>query len=427
MTARRSPVPTDPRNAARRVRELALESGFDLVGIARAETLLPERDRYLDWLEAGKQGEMRWMNKEYTRASTDPATALPGVRSVVAVAMSYWSGPRPASGRDRGLVARYAWGHDYHAEFGARLESVTSAMSAELGATSRWFVDIGPAMDKAWAARSGIGWQGKNTNILTEGCGSFVLLGEILTDLDLEPDLPLQRDCGSCRLCVVACPTGALDGSYSIDARRCISYLTIEHRGPIALELRPLMGAWVFGCDICQDVCPPTMERFLSSSVDRRAWTGVMRRTLAADPTAAAEPIGSSHSAHARRPLVAAGTRPDLDLIWLLTLTHEQYLEAFRGTAIRRAKPWMLRRNACIALGNIGGAGAASHLLAAVLGDEHPVVRGHAAWAVGRLAERNVAYEANALAAALEAETDGGVRSEIARAVDVISGRIEMP
>jgi epoxyqueuosine reductase len=404
---------------------------------------------------------MQWMTPAHAERSSDPASILPSAESVVCVGMSYWAGHRRPGNGQMGKVARYAWGADYHAVIGDRLERLAASLRAEFGGESRWYVDTGPMMDKALAARSGLGWYGKNTNILTEEFGSWVLLGEIITTVHLPADEPLQKDCGSCRLCVVACPTGALGPEYAIDANKCISYLTIEHRGSIPVELRPAIGSWVFGCDICQDVCPPTMEPHLQSPSERRQWAHEVRQLVAggssavrhqptpadrdtrthdADargparnlaPTSTALPPASPSTAPPGRggappPLFEHGTKQEYDLRWLLHLTHEQYLNAFRGSAIRRAKVWMLRRNAAVALGNTGDASCLADLGTALRTDEHPLVRGHAAWAVGRIGQREAAQAARqALDEALHLEADADVRREITAALQAVSRHID--
>jgi len=238
-----------------RVKQQALACGFDAVGITPATVLEPERERYLRWIEEGRQGQMRWIDSTWAERSADPRTLLPEARSVICVALSYHSRPLGQRPAGYGRMARYAWTRDYHQVVGEKLARLCSTL-ADLGGRSRPFVDTAPAMDKALATRAGIGWQSKNTNVLSRRWGSFTYLGGVVTDLELLPDRPAQDGCGRCTACVRACPTGALKGDYTIDARLCISYLTIEHRGPIPRELRPLMGAWVVGCDICQDVCP---------------------------------------------------------------------------------------------------------------------------------------------------------------------------
>jgi epoxyqueuosine reductase len=411
--------------AATRIKQLGRQAGFDLCRITTASPLHLERARYLEWLAEGRHGSMQWMSPERARRSTEPSDALPAAKSVVCVGMAYWAGHRRPSGTLTGRIARYAWGRDYHAVIGERLEQFVAALRAEFTAESRWYVDTGPMMDKALAARSGLGWYGKNTNILTEKFGSFVLLGEIITTLELPVDEPLQRDCGSCRICMVACPTGALGPDYSMDAGRCISYLTIECRDAIPVEFRSAIGNWVFGCDICQDVCPPTMAPYLNSGDERRAWAGQVRQLVAHaqlpshlpanDGTLSAAAETTSH------PLFRSGVRQEIDLRRLLRLTHAEYLEAFRGTAIRRAKVWMLRRNAAVALGNVGDETCIGDLTSALRGDEHPIVRGHAAWALGQIGLRTGERPARvALREALLHEQDPTVRQEIIVAREVL-------
>jgi len=425
-----------PRALARRVKTLAREEGFDLVRIAPAGDLHQARARYLAWLAAGRQGDMRWMTPERAARSASPAASVPDARSVITLGLGYFRG-EPSRRPGYGRVARYAWGRDYHDVVGSMLRRLAGRIEAEVGGAWTRFVDTGPAMDKAFAAAAGLGWYGKNTNILTPALGSWVLLGEIITDLALEPDAPLTQNCGSCCLCQIACPTGALDVDYSIDARRCISYLTIEHRGPIPLELRPAIGSWVFGCDICQEVCPPTMRPYLTTAADTRRWAERVRVEVRAArgrhlPAAAAtaRPVAGDTAGDIPPDSHRLGndSHADLDLVWLLTLTHQQYLDAFRGTAIRRAKVWMLRRNAAVALGNVGDDHHVAPLAAALALDEHPLVRGHAAWALGRLAQRHAADDAGIhLRKALSAEPDASVTDEISRALETAKGARAVP
>ncbi len=247
----------------------ALHAGFDAVGICTAEVLQPERDRYLAWIERGRHADMRWITHEWAIRATDPKTLMPGARSVVCVALSYAGPPAGENRSGGGRIARYANGPDYHQVMGAKLQTVATDVAA-LGGHSRSFVDTAATMDKALATRAGLGWQGKNTNLLNRSLGSFLFLGGLVTDLALEPTAVPVDGCGSCRACVAACPTGALHGDYTIDAGLCISYLTIEHRGPIPRSLRPLIGDWVFGCDICQDVCPVVTQHQDSAYPDAR-------------------------------------------------------------------------------------------------------------------------------------------------------------
>lgn len=403
---------------ARKVKRIGREAGFDLVRICDANVLDPERDRYLAWIEQGRHGEMRWITPDRAVASADPHTVVPGARSVISVAMAYGAHSSPRAPSMQGKIARYAWGEDYHQVLGDKLRCYVESLCSAFGGQHRWCVDTAPQMDKGWAARSGLGWYGKNTNILTEKFGSFVLLGEIITTLELKVDPPIARDCGSCRLCVVACPTGALNAEYSIDSRLCISYLTIEHRGPIPRELRSAIGRWVFGCDICQDVCPPSMAPYLRSPEQRRSWALGLRRAVdGSDDTKADD--GELAASPPFNALYPDSIRPSIDLVWLLRLSHDQYVEAFRGSSIKRAKDWMLRRNAAIALGNVGNESAIEALSESLCNDEHPIVRGHSAWALDRLADRFDVREKTdrVLECALNTETDTAAREEIVTAL----------
>lgn len=256
----------------RYVKSAALQCGFDAVGICHADVLEPERARFLKWIESGCHAGMRWITRDWIDKSSDPALFLPDARSVVCVAVSYGGTPAGRSPAGSGRVARYAQGRDYHELLLEGLEALTLQL-ADLGGHFRPFVDAAPTMDKALAVRAGIGWQGRNTMVLSSELGSFTFLGGLVSDLDLEPDQPQNDGCGACRLCVRACPTGALKGDYTIDAGLCISYLTIEHRGSIPRSMRSSIGDWVFGCDYCQDVCPPTTRlqdaSFPSRKVER--------------------------------------------------------------------------------------------------------------------------------------------------------------
>ena len=205
-----------------------------------------------------------WYTEARVRRGSDPQELLPGARSIIAVGMSYYA---PDDGSDRspgeeGKVARYAWGDDYHQVMKDRLKTLVEGLSTRLDRPirARWYVDDGPMLDRAAAERAGIGWFGKNTNILSPSHGSWIFLGQVITDLELEPDAPSKKTCGDCVRCIDACPTGAIVDAYVIDNTRCISYLTIENRGSIPRHLRSLMYDWVFGCDICQDVCPVNVK-----------------------------------------------------------------------------------------------------------------------------------------------------------------------
>ncbi|HEX7078240.1 MAG TPA: tRNA epoxyqueuosine(34) reductase QueG [Candidatus Eisenbacteria bacterium] len=341
-----------------RIRAEALRLGFDAVGFARAEEH-PDGARLTAWIEAGRHGTMRWMAREPSRRA-DPRVLLSGARTVISVAAAYYRGDWPAEGGGgaaarggpRGRVARYAWGRDYHKRVKRRLVRLARAVR-EMGVGGAWLaaVDTRPMLDRAWAERAGIGWIGKNTNVILPAAGSWFFLGEIVTAIEVAADPPASNHCGTCARCLPACPTGAIVAPYTLDARRCISYLTIEHEGPIPLELRPLIGARVFGCDDCQEACP--WNRF-------------------AVPTA--------HPDFAERP-----EQQTPELIPLLALDDAAFRARFEGTAIRRAGRNRFVRNVAVALGNLGDPRAVPALTRASVEDPDPDVREHAAWALARI------------------------------------------
>jgi epoxyqueuosine reductase len=246
------------------LRRRALDEGFDLVGIAAAGEAsgAPHLRR---WLDAGRHGGMAWMARTVTLRE-DPRRILPGCRSVVAVAMSYRTDRQPSSSHrgaadGRVWISRYAWGRDYHRVLKRGLVRLGRWLGEQRpGATWRACVDTAPVLEREWAARAGLGWIGKNTSLLNRRFGSELFLGLLLTDLEVDPDAPVPEHCGRCTACLDACPTGAFPEPRVLDARRCIAYLTIEHRGPVRAELRPAMGDMVAGCDVCQEVCPWTIR-----------------------------------------------------------------------------------------------------------------------------------------------------------------------
>ena len=296
----------DPARLARDLKAEARRIGFDGVGIARAEKLDTEARRLETWLmegrHGGSDGAMTWMERNFDKR-VDPRELVPGAESVVSVCVSYFQPHRRpgGGGPEAAKISRYAWGDDYHDVLKEKLAELFDWLDREAGGVGgRAFVDSAPVLDKAWAQRAGLGWQGKNTNLLTRTHGSFVFLGELIVDVPLEPDAPFRADhCGSCTRCLDACPTGALDAPYQIDGSRCISYWTIEHRGPdLPEDLASEFGTWAFGCDICQDVCPwtkfsqPTRDaRFLPrpgvtdtparewAEIDIEAWRERFRRS----------------------------------------------------------------------------------------------------------------------------------------------------
>jgi epoxyqueuosine reductase len=331
------------------VKRAALDAGFHKVGIARAAPLDPQPlDRVL---AAGAEADMAWLRTQRAER-LDPARLLPGVRSVVALAVSYLeegdaAAPQPPEGR----VARYARGRDYHAVMKRKLKAFVAALhERDPGARAFASADVAPVMEKAWAERAGVGWVGKNGCLITTDLGSWVVLATVLLDRDLEADAPHPQHCGSCEACIPACPTGAIPAPGFVDARRCISFQTIERRGPIPSEVADRTGPWAFGCDDCQTVCP---------------WN----RAVAArcDPELRARP----------------GQR-GLDLDSLLALTFDDYRRRFYGTALARARYDGLLRNAVLAAGHAGDA-ARLPAIRALLDSPFEGVREAARWAVARL------------------------------------------
>jgi epoxyqueuosine reductase len=333
-----------------RARTLALEVGFDLAGVASPDPP-PELLHFARWLARGHAGEMAYLTSQADRRS-DLRVAFPWARSVIAVGLQYDT-PHPYSTEAEAdaWIARYAWGDDYHDVLKALLERLVERLSSEVGPfQARTYVDTGPIVERAYAAAAGLGAWGKNTCLLHPEHGSWFFLGEAVTDLPLVPDAPRPDMCGSCTACLDACPTGALPAPYELDATRCISYLTIEVKGAIPEDRREGLGRHVFGCDICQDVCPWNRKR----------------RHRGGAPF---EP---------RDGLVA----PDLE--GLAGLSDEAFRETFRRSPVKRAKRRGLLRNVAVALGNSGDR-AKRPILERLAADEDPLVREHARWALARL------------------------------------------
>ncbi|MEE9133894.1 MAG: tRNA epoxyqueuosine(34) reductase QueG [Gemmatimonadota bacterium] len=381
----RSPLPTHPSlSPSQAIKRRAFALGFDLVGIAPAERPA-HADVYLDWLERGYGGEMAYLERsDAVRRRLDPAEALPGARSIVIVAMNYHNGDDgPTDDPSRPVIARYARGTDYHNVFEEKLEQLADSLREVTGddSATRCYVDYGPVLERDHAQRAGLGWIGKNTVLINPEIGSYVFLGEILTDACLQPDDPFLPDhCGTCERCIEACPTGAIVGPRELDARLCISYLTIELRGPIPRELRPLIGNRVFGCDICQEVCP---------------WNRGIPET--------GEPRFKPRD---------NVTGPEL--AEFLHLDEEQFRERFEDTPLSRGKRRGFLRNVATALGNWGHPAAVPPLVSG-LNDVEPLVRGHAAWALGQVGTPEAR---RALEARLEMEAELWVREEIGLALE---------
>ncbi|HEY5476450.1 MAG TPA: tRNA epoxyqueuosine(34) reductase QueG [Tepidiformaceae bacterium] len=375
--------------ARARIQELARGEGFPLTRFASAEPISGSREAALARLREGRLEGLGWITDEWLTRATDPDRFLPGARSVVLVALPYkGSDAVPTDGATRGRVARYSRGRDYHRVFEKKLRRVAKAIRKELGAETRATVDYGPLLERPLAAAAGLGWLGKSTMLLTPGFGPWMLLGAVATDLDLRPDEPLKKTCGACTRCLVACPTGALspEGNF-LDARLCISYHTIENRGPIPRELRAKFGDWIFGCDDCLEACP----------------VGATSN--------AAYPDLSPQSLDDARPALAE----------LLALDQAGFEARYRGHAIMRTKRDGFLRNVCVALGNVGTAADLS-ALGSALSDSSPLVRGHAAWAVGHLGARlGSAAAGKMLADGLQVETEATVREELECALRELS------
>lgn len=244
------------QSLTQKIKSQARELGFSKVGIARADILTEEGKHLQEWLNRRYQGTMDWMERNVEKRM-DPRNIVPHAKSVISVAMNYYAGVPHTDSPEIGKISRYAWGDDYHILVTARIQTLVDCIKQEKpDANAKAYVDTGPAMDKAWAVRAGVGWLGKHTNVITKDYGSWVFLGEIILDVELEYDEPIADFCGSCRACIDACPTHAIVEPYVLDATKCISYLTIEHKGEIPGELKPKFENWIYGCDICQDVCP---------------------------------------------------------------------------------------------------------------------------------------------------------------------------
>jgi len=331
--------------------------GFALLAVAPPTVLDEARAAACDASTAGLLDGLGWMTPAWLDRATDPGTFLPGARSVLLLALPYRPGTPPAADANtasRGRIAAYAAGRDYHRVFEKKLRRVARFVRDDLGASARPTVDYGPLLERPLAAAAGLGWLGKSTMLLVPGLGPWVLLGAIATTLDIAPGTPLRKSCGSCSRCISACPTGALaPEGHLLDARLCISYHTIENRGPVPRELRPRFGAWIFGCDDCLSSCP----------------------------------VGAASTEAAPELLPAAPDDAHPELAPLLRLSEEAFVERYRGRAIMRARRDGFLRNVCIAIGNVGVHDDLPALLAA-LDDAAPIVRGHAAWAIARLLER---------------------------------------
>jgi epoxyqueuosine reductase len=407
--------------------ERANALGFDLCGVVRAEQF-PELEQFTDWLELGYGGEMAYLQDARRRA---PETVMADLRSVIVCALNYNTAPPYStvtaasrnSDEPRGWISRYAWGDDYHEVLWHKLNALVAALREEIAEpfSARAYADTGPVAERVFAKHAGLGWLGKNTLLLNKKLGSWFFLGVIFTSLDLTPSVvsadAAPRDlCGSCRRCLDACPTDALVKPYVMDARRCISYLTIELRGVIPEEFREGIGWQVYGCDICQDVCPYNRaapvtemkafeprtchsEQSKESALSENAVEKQIHRAKLArwrrDPRANTA-LGMTGSKIHQNNERSAGTHPQESLLlprleWLAEMSQEEFRKVFRGSAMKRTKWAGLVRNACIALGNSGirasdeGFARIVSLLRRLTASENLGITESARWALSRI------------------------------------------
>jgi epoxyqueuosine reductase len=361
-----SAVATSPRDVKAQLVTFARGIGFDGCRVATCASP-PHAADFRDWLSNGAAGEMNYMQRGEEKRC-DPQQVLPGARSVIVFALNYWQGgsdavrqlpdPRtapksfgtvPTLNVANGRVARYAWGDDYHDVIAEKLAKVDDFLR-QFGGKQKCYVDTGPVLERDHAAKAGIGWHGKSTMLIDPKLGTWFFLAEILTTLELPPDPPQQDRCGTCERCMTACPTGAITSPHRLDARRCISYLTIELKTSIPPEFRPLIGDRIFGCDACLDACP--WNRFAEVSRE---------------------------SSFAARPATVGMTLRDY-----LELSDEQFRDLFRKSPIKRIKRRGFMRNVCVALGNVGDLGDLPALQRASA-DPEPLISEHAAWAIERI------------------------------------------
>ena len=336
--------------------------------------------RLREWLALGMHGSMQWMERSAGRRA-DPGLVVPAARSVLIVTRSYWTGEEASTDASRARISRYAWGGEYHDVLGSALGDLYQRIQEIApGVVGRYYIDTGPVLEKAWAELAGLGWIGKHSNLITAGVGSWFFLGAIVLDCELAYGEPVVDQCGSCTACIDVCPTQAIVAPYVVDARRCISYLTIENRGPIPRELRAGVGNRIFGCDECQDVCP---------------WNSFAQVGAAALVFAAREDL--------RAPV----------LVDLLALDEDDFRTLFRGSPVKRARYQGFLRNVAVALGNSDHPRAVAALTSR-LQHESTLVRGHCAWALGRFDDADARA---ALSDRLTRESDAWVREEIEAAL----------
>jgi len=362
------------------IKQAAREIGFEVAGIASVEPLQRDDAAFHQWCEAGYAAGMDYMTRR-PELHAHPRALVSRARSLITLAIDHYvEAPAFEHEARYGRVARYAWGLDYHDVVKPRLNALVSRIEALVGREihARCFVDAVPLLERAVAARAGLGFFGKNTNLIQPRAGSWFFLSEILLDLDLPADPhEMKVSCGTCRRCIDACPTDAFVAPYQLDSNRCISYLTIENKGAIPREMRTAVGEWVFGCDVCQDVCP--FNRF----AEETRWPEF-------------------------KP--AAGAGPRLDLIEVLSIASDkEFRNRFRGTPLTRPKRRGLLRNAAVVAANVGATATVPALIERIEHDAEPLVRSHALWALARLDEKCARVVA---ARVFNIDPDASVREE---------------
>lgn len=371
----------DPTAIKELARAKALELGASDVRVASARDGGEVRAALRESFARGDLATWPY-DDEYARKAADPSHVLADARSVICIAVSY-GGDRPSVRPMQGRVSNYAWSADYHDRVKALLREVAAKIDAAAGApVTAIACDTKPIAERAFAARAGLGWIGKHTNLISPRFGSFVFLGEIVTKLELPPDSPLKKTCGTCTRCIPACPTGALRGDYTIDATRCIADLT-QRTDAIPRDMRPLVGTWVWGCDLCQLACPPNHPR-----------------------------AGAERAADEGRPSKETSTP---ELVRLLRLRSSEFKRHYARSAMGWRGGAILRRNAAVALGNALDRAAVPALAQSLAEDAHALVRGHTAWALGRIGSPAAI---RALKIRLESEADSSVREEIESALE---------
>jgi epoxyqueuosine reductase len=375
--------PKSPREARRILEKKARAAGFDLVGVTDAGPLTEGGERLRRWQEAGMAADMRYMHRPVELLS-NPRRLQKSAISVVSLGVSYYPGEHPEESEGGGRIARYAWGKDYHAVIKERLRSLRAELEEALGCRikARAFTDAVPLLERSAAQHAGLGFFGRNSCLINGEIGSYFFIADLILDQEIEPDTHGTGTCGKCTRCMSSCPTGAIKAPGVVDARLCISYLTIENKGEIPRGLREKIGDWAFGCDVCQEVCPYNKRK-----ATRSRW-----------------PEFSA----------GAGAGPHLKITEVLNIrSDDEFEERFAGTPLTRPGRTGLLRNCCVAAGNLGLVEAVPALVRCLREDTSPLVRGHAAWALGEIGGEEAELEGS-----LVEEADGWCQEEIEHALE---------